>query len=222
MARQVFIESLESRTLLSASSLVFNATLKADRLMVRADLLKFRSDIFANDAKLLVDLNTIKKNVAKGDTSLSASFAQLHADVKSMHITLQEDRLAESAAALADESVIKLDELQLLKDRHNATAETADHAKLLSDRIKLQNDLIAGLDSRIATRQASETTIANDTQAIVTAADNDPAASDALKAAASKFADDRITCLNTLTADLQAISAARTQLANDLTAAQST
>ena len=222
MARQAFIESLESRTLLSASSLVFNPTLKADRLVVRADLLKFRSDIFANEAKLLVDLNTIKKNVAKGDTSLDASFAQLHADVKTMHTALRADRLAESAAALADESVIKLDLLQILKDRHNATAETADHAKLLSDRIKLQNDLIAGLDSRIATRQASETTIANDTQAIVTAADNDPAATDALKAAASKFADDRTTCLNTLTADLQTISAARTQLSNDLTAAQST
>ena len=129
MARQAFIESLESRTLLSASSLVFNPTLKADRLVVRADLLKFRSDIFANEAKLLVDLNTIKKNVAKGDTSLDASFAQLHADVKTMHTALRADRLAESAAALADESVIKLDLLQILKDRHNATAETADHVR---------------------------------------------------------------------------------------------
>jgi hypothetical protein len=139
-----------------------------------------------------------------------------------MHTALRADRLAESAAALADESAIKKDLLQILKDRHNATAETADHAKLLSDRIQLQNDLIAGLDSRIATRQGSETTIANDTQAIVTAADNDPAASDALEAAASKFADDRTTALNTLTADLQTITAARTQLSNDLTAAQST
>jgi len=222
VARQPMIESLESRTLLSASSLVFNPTLKADRLVVRADLLKFRSDIFANEAKLLVDINAIKRNVAKGDTSLNASFAQLHTDAKSMHTALRADRLAESAAALADESVIKKDLVQIIKDRGNATAETADHAKLLADRIQLQNDLIAGLDSRIATRQASETTIADDTQAIVTAANNDPAATDALKAAASKFADDRTTALNTLTADLQTISAARTQLSNDLTAAQST
>jgi len=214
------IENLESRLLLSSSSIVFNPTVKADRLVVRADLLKFRSDIFFTQAKLLVDTQAIKHNVAKGDTSLVAPFAQLHSDVKAMRLALQKDRLAESAAALADESQIKLDHLQILKDRNDATAEAADHAKLVSDRIKLQNDLVAGLDARIATRQAQLPVISADVDAIVTAANNDPNASAALKAAATAFGDDRTSRLATLTADLQAIEAARTQLVADMTAAQ--
>ncbi|MDB5293389.1 MAG: hypothetical protein JWL69_4630 [Phycisphaerales bacterium] len=78
------------------------------------------------------------------------------------------------------------------------------------------------LDSRIATRQSFETTISNDTQALVTAANNDTAASAALKAAVIKFAADRVKCLDKLTGDLQTIATARQKLANDLTAAQST
>ena len=74
-----FIEGLETRQFLSATP-VFNATVAVDRLVVRADLLHFESDIFANDAKLLVDTQNLKKNLAKGDTSLKAPFAQLHAD----------------------------------------------------------------------------------------------------------------------------------------------
>ncbi len=220
MSQFSMIENLESRLLLSSSSIVFNPTVKADRLVVRADLLKFRSDIFLTQAKLLVDTQAIKHNVAKGDTSLVAPFAQLHSDVKAMRLTLREDRLAESAAALADESQIKLDQLQILKDRHDATAEAADHAKLVSDRIKLQNDLVAGLDARIATRQAQLPVISADVDGIVTAANNDPNASAALKSAATAFGDDRTARLATLTADLQAIEAARTQLVADMTAAQ--
>jgi hypothetical protein len=214
------IENLESRVLLSASSLVFNPTIKADRLVVRADLLKFRSDIFLTQAKLLADTQAIKHNVAKGDTSLVAPFATLHADVKAMRLALRGDRLAESVVTLGDELQIKLDQLQILKDRGNATALAADHAKLVTDRIKLQNDIVAGLDTRIATRQAELPTISADVDGIVTAANNDPNASADLKAAASKFGDDRTARLATLTADLQAIEAARAQLVADMTAAQ--
>jgi hypothetical protein len=216
------IENLESRVLLSSSAAVFNPTIKADRLAVRADLLKFRSDIFASESKLLLDTQALKKNVAKGDTSLVAPFAQLHTDVKATRLALQQDRLAESAATLADESVIKLDLLQILKDRKDATAEAADHAKLMTDRIKLQTDVIAGLDSRIATRQAQLPVISADVDAIVTAANNDPNASPALKSAASVFATDRTARITTLTSDLQTISTARAKLVADLTAAQST
>src|SRR5207302_2604069 len=131
-------------------------------------------------------------------------------------------RLAEAANALADESAIKLDIRQILRDRGNPTALAADRAKLRTDRIQLQNDLIAGLDQRVATRQQFLTTISDDVDAIVTAANNDASASDALKAAAATFATDRTNCITTFTADLQAISAARAQLVSDLTAAQST
>lgn len=221
MSHNQFIEGLESRQFLSVTP-IFNASVVADRLVVRADLLHFESDIFANEAKLLVDIQNIKKNVAKGDTSLKAPFAQLHADVHTMQTALKEDRLTEAANALADESVIKLDEVQVLKNKGNAMAEAAAHTALRNERIKLQNDLIAGLDARIATRQADETTISNDTQAIATAAESDASATPALKAAAATFAADRLTCLNTLTADLQAIAAARTTLVAALTAAEST
>jgi hypothetical protein len=220
MNRAPLLEGLESRVLLSSTP-VFNATVAADRLAVRADLLKFRSDVFACAATLLGDRTAILKNIAKGDTSLVTPFQTLRADLRAMHTALREDRLKEAADALADESTIKLDLRQILLDKGNPTAEAADHDKLHSDRIQLQNDLIAGLDARIATRQSYLTTISDDVDAIVTAANNDPNASDALKAAVATFAADRTNCLTTLNADLQTIDAARAQLVADLTAAQS-
>ena len=217
------IEGLESRVLLSVTPapVLFNSTIKADRLDVKAALLKFRSDIFACDAKLLRDTVGLRKNIAKGDTSLNASLSQLHTDVQAMRSALRVDRLTESANALADESAIKLDIRQIIKDRGNTTALVADRAKLLADRIKLQTDLIAGLDSRVATRQAAQATLSSDVDAIVTAADADPNASAALKAAAQTFATDRTTCNATFAADLAAIATARSKLVADLTAAQS-
>jgi len=50
---------LESRTFLSASpTAVFNRTVLADRLVVNADLLKFRADALLGTAKLLIDNRT--------------------------------------------------------------------------------------------------------------------------------------------------------------------
>jgi hypothetical protein len=224
MSGHSFVEGLESRMLLSAAPapVLFNPTLRADRLAVRADFLRFQSDALSGEAKLLTDTQAIKHNLTKGDTSLVTPFAQLHTDVKAMRLALREDRLAESVKALSDESTIKHDILQILKDRKNATAEVADHAKLKTDRITLQVDLMAGLDFRIATRQQFLPTISNDVNAIVTAANNDPNASAALKAAAATFGGDRTTVLTTLTGDLQIIATARAKLVNDLAAAQST
>ena len=86
MADHTFIEGLESRVLMSATPapVLFNLTVKADRLAVRADLLKFRGDIAGCQSKLLKDIIAIKKNTAKGDTSLVAPFQQRRADVKAM------------------------------------------------------------------------------------------------------------------------------------------
>lgn len=219
------IEGLESRVFLSTTPtapVLFNPAVRADRLEVKAALLKFRSDIFACDAKLVRDTTALRKNTAKGDTSLDASLAQLHTDVQAMRSALRVDRLTESANALADESAIKLDIRQIIKDRGNATAVAADRVKLQADRIQLQNDLIAGLDSRVATRQAAEMTLSNDTDAIVNAANADPGASAAMKTAALTFGTDKATCNTTFAADLAGIAAARAQLVADLTAAQST
>lgn len=219
MSRSPLFESLESRQLFSAAP-IFDAAVAADRLMVKADLLMFQSHIDSNDAKLLIDAVKVKRNLVKGDTSLVAPFAQLHKDAQAMQTALKEDRLAEAANALADESTIKLARLQILKDK-GTSAETADHAALMADRVKLQNDLIAGLDSRIATRQADEGTIAVDTLAIVNAADNDSQATTGLKLAAATFAANRVACINTLTTDLGHIASARTALIAALNAEQS-
>lgn len=221
MSNQPVIESMESRLLMSAAPTLFSSTVRADRLVVRIDLLKFETDLLASDIKLTADIQAIKHSLAKGDTSLDTPFATLHADQKAMNLALREDRLTESANALAEESTIRLDILQILKDKNNSSVEAADHAKLLSDRIALQTVLVNGLDTRIATRTADEATISADTAAIVTAANNDPNATAALQTAASNFATDRVTKLNTLTADLQAVATARTNLSNALPAEQS-
>jgi hypothetical protein len=136
---------------------------------------------------------------------------------------LKNDRLAESAAALQDESTIKLAILQIRKDKTNAdpSVEVTDHTSLKNDRIQLQTDLLAGLDARIATRQGFENTISADTQAIVTAGQNDPQATTPFSDAIDKFAADRVTRIDVLTGDLQTIAAARQKLANDLTASAS-
>ena len=150
MSNQPFIEAIESRLLMSAAPTLFDATVRADRVVVQVDLLKFRSDLLASDAKLTADIQAIKHSLTKDDTSLAAPFATLHADQRAMNLALLEDRLTASANALADESTIKLDILQILKDRKNATAEAADQTKLLNDRVALQTALIDGLDTRIA------------------------------------------------------------------------
>ena len=221
MSGRVFFETIESRLLMSAAPTLFDATVRADRLAVRVDLLKFRIDILTTDAKLSADLQAVKHSVPKGDTSLVAPFATLHTDQKAMNLALQEDRLTESANALSAEATVKLDLLQILKDKHNTTAEAADHAKLLTDRVAVQTALINGLDARIATRTTDEATISTDTAAIVTAANSDPAATAAMQTAVSTFATDRVAKLNQLTADLQAIQTARTNLSDALTAEQS-
>lgn len=216
MLSHALIESMESRTLMSAAPTLYSLTVQKDRLVVQSKLLKFQIDELSGAAKLLVDTQNIKKALAKGDTSLVAAFTQYRMDNKALGLALREDRLVESANALADQSIIKLDILQILKDKGNATAETADHSKLANDRVTLQNDLIAGINSRIATRQAAQTTIANDTAAIVTAADNDPNTTVDLQNAVNAFSTDRNAKLATLTSDLAAVEAARTQLMTDL------
>ncbi len=166
MNARSFTETLESRVLMSVA---LNTQVALDRLQIRADLLKFRSDCAANTAMLLGDTAAIKSDDPKHAATIIPLLKTFRQDVKTMARQLRLDRLTEAANVLADESVIVRDLRTVLADKGNKTAETADHAKLLTDRIKLQNDMIAGLNSRIATRQADDTAIFADGQAIVTA-----------------------------------------------------
>lgn len=221
MSRQVCVEGLESRLFLSASH-VFNATVLADRLEVRGDLIKFKLDLFGEALRFKSDLRAVAKATPAGDTSLDASLATLKSDGKSLSSALKSERQVEAINVLRDEAAVKLDYRQILKDKGNATALAADRAKLLADRVQLQNDAIAGLDARIATRTAAESTISADTGAIVTAAAADPQKTAALTTAVDQFAVDRNAALTRLTNDLATITSARSALVAALTAEQGT
>ena len=194
--------------------------MQADRLAVRADLLQFKADVVSCWATMLKDVNAVKADHPSSVTTLKPLIKQFRLDVAHRRSTLLSDRLNERSNVLADESVIVAELRKILLDRGNPTAVAADRQVLLTDRIKLQTDMIAGLDQRIADRQAAYTTIFNDVQAIVTAVNNDPNASTQLQADVTKWGNDRTTCMTTLTADLQKIETGRQQLVADLTAMQ--
>jgi hypothetical protein len=213
------VETLECRTLLSAAH-VFDPTVKLDRLQVRVDLLKFRADALAGTAAILSDRVALKGDNVAAATTVPPAIAKLHTDAKAMRTALQIDRLTEAAAVLSDQSVIALDLRQIILDRKDPAALATDHTKLRADRITLQNDLIAGLDTRIATRQSYHDTLFADGSAIVAAANSDPNATDKLKADVQTWVTDIDKKLDKMSADLTKLAADRTKLVADLTAAQ--
>src|SRR3954454_21425647 len=103
------IEGLESRTLMSGSALgsaVFNATVKADRLQVRVDLLKFRADSLGSFAVLLADTAAVKRDDLSSLMTVAPLVDHLRADVKQMRLALKADRLNEGIAVLTDRVAI--------------------------------------------------------------------------------------------------------------------
>lgn len=218
-ANRYAFETLESRTLLSATGL-YNAAVRADRLQVRADLLRFRADALSASATLLNDRIALKGDDVAAATTVTPLIAKLKSDIGQMRLTLKADRLNEAAVVLADQLLIVGDLRKILADRGNPDAVAADRATLKSHRIQLQNDLIDGLNTRLTTRQNAYTTLFNDGQAIVAAVQTDPGASDKLKADVQTWIADGSAKLNTLAADLQKLVADRTTLVADLTASQ--
>jgi hypothetical protein len=212
----MFMESLESRTLMSASAI--DSQIAADRLVIKEDFLTFKSDIFAARATIIADLAQLKADDVGQDSTLAPLIKTFHTDARAMHEALLVERLNEGAKVNADEATIVTELIQIQADKGNKTALQADRAQLLTDRIQLQTDEVNGLNNRIATRQADYTTLSNDLQAIATAVDNDSNASAQVMADVNKFVTDRTNILNTLTADLTALSSARSQLITDLEA----
>lgn len=213
MSRQ-FLEGLESRMLMSSSLPHYqDATVTLDKAIVKGELLKFEADILITGAQLKVDYKGIKKTTAAGDTSLTADFTQLKTDFASQSSQLKTDRLAESSAALADESKIKADIVQIRKDKGNASALIADHAQLRADRVQLETDLVAGINSRIATRQSFETTLSNDLAKIQTDATADTKGSTAFETAVTAYVTAGDARLTLMVNDLTAIATARDNLA---------
>jgi hypothetical protein len=216
----MWTERLESRTLMSVSPI--STQVAADRLQIKADLLQFRGDALANTAVILSDVQGLKADGLKNDATLVPLFKQLHTDVTHMWTQLRIDRLTEAGNVLKDQAVIVRELRKILLDRGNTQAVAADRAQLLTDRIQIQNDEIAGLTARVATRQNAYNAIFADLDLITTAVAGDANASAPLVAEVQKFAVDRTNCLNTMSADLEKLIADRTQLASDLTAMQNT
>ncbi len=220
----IVAEALESRTLMSASAaatVVLDSAVVADRLQVRVDLLKFESDCFATTSTLLADTGTIKADdVAQAKTVLPL-IKTLHSDVTQMRLTLKADRLTEASNVIADELKVLAVRKEMLADKGNEGLETAARAEIQADRIQMQNDMIAGLNARLETRQQAYEKISADGQAILAAVETDPNAGPKLQAATEKWVDDKTTCMNAMETDLQKLIGDRTQLVNDLTASQS-
>jgi hypothetical protein len=170
---------------------------------------------------MLGDITAIKADDPSQAGTLAPLVKTFRTDLRTMDLNLAADRAAQASAELADESVIYTDLVRIIHDKGNASAEATDHSNLLTERIKLQNDAITGLNTRIATRENAYTTILADGQAIVTAVESDNNASTKLQAAVQKWFSDKTVCLNTMTTDLAKLVADRTQLVTDLTAMQS-
>jgi hypothetical protein len=216
----MFVESLEGRTLFSVSAI--NTQVRIDRLVVKSDLLKFRSDVASTTATLLGDIQTLKADGLKNDATITPLFATFRSDVKKMHAALYSDNLAEKQNVLNDQLVIVKELIQLAKDKvSNSGNVAADQSQLLADRVQLQTDEINGLNTRITTRQTYYTTLSNDLTNIVTAAESDPNTSPTLQVAISNFSTARSAALTTLTNDLTAIMNSRTTLAAELMSLES-
>jgi hypothetical protein len=216
----MLFDTLESRMLMSASPVSQQVT--ADRLVVQAALAQFKSDCINSTLTLMADCDALKAAGLSSDTTLTPLFKQFHTDAKAMRASLKADNLAEDAAVLQDESVIDEQLLKILGDAGNPTQRKADKAVLVQDQIQLQNDEIAGLNSRLKTRKDDYTTLFNDLSAIVTALGSDTNASPALQAAVTQFTTDRTNSLNTLATDLQTIINDRTTLVSALQAEEGT
>lgn len=206
---------------MSATAL-FSPALREDQLQITADLAQFRSDCLHDTALLMGDITTIKADDPKQVTTLGPLVKKMRADMSAMRTQLAEDRYAQFSAMAADESLIFKEMEQMIIDRKDPTALAADRSQLLADGIKFQDDAIAGLNTRIATRTSAYTTLFADAQAIVTAVDSDTGASSALQAAVTKWGTDKTMSLNTMTTDLAKLVADRTKLATDLTTALET
>jgi hypothetical protein len=212
-------ETLESRTMMSAAPL-FDAAVKEDRLQIRIDLLKFNSDAYADSATLLTDNRALKADKLHSNTVLQPLVATLRSDVHSFDLTLKADRLNEASAVLADEAVVVKQLKQIFLDRKDPTALAADKTVLITDRAKLQSDMVAGITQRITDRQSETAQITLDSDAILTALPTS-GASTQLTADVTSWLTDKSTALTRLTTDLTKLSNDRATLIADLNAENS-
>ena len=212
----MFMERLETRRLMCSTAI--NTTIVADRAAVFGALSQFETDIANGITTLNADCKALKADDVGGDATLAPLIKQFHTDANAMDRQLAADVLVEKQNVLNDQKTIVGELLQFVADKGNPTARAADKAALLTDRVQLENDEIAGLNSRINTRKTDYTELGIDLEAIQTALGNDTNASTQLTADVNQFVNDRINIFQTLFSDLTTIKDDRTKLATDLTA----
>jgi hypothetical protein len=217
-----FFEGLESRALMSASPSPLTEAVKLDHDQIHADLLKFRSDMLSSFVTFQNDVTAIKNDGVANATTVLPLINTFFTDLKSMRKQLKGDLLDEGRKVDHDCDKISMNMMHIGRDHrnHDHDGSESDHADLLANRIQLQKDMIAALNARITVRQTFLTTLENDMNAIVTAAQSDPNASAQLVTDLQKAQTDETNRLNTAISDLQKIAADRTQLVADLTAMQ--
>jgi hypothetical protein len=216
----MFTEILESRRFLSVSAV--SSAITVERAVIKLDLAEFKADASVGAAKIQVDVAKLKALDLKSDTTLAPLFSTLKVDAKAESTALAADNLAESKAVTADQTAI-VAELKLeVKDKKNPTALAADKAAVVTDRIQLQSDEVAGLDSRVTTRTTLDTKVFADLTAISTAANAETGVSEKFTAAVNKFVTDSTALTTKLPTDLSKISTARTQLIADYTTLETT
>jgi hypothetical protein len=227
--KTMLFETLETRKLFSVcvvhaacvpATPTTNSAVAADQKQIEADQVQLRKDNCSSAMTLLSDVRAMMSDGLRKDTTLMPLFQQLEADASSVAQGLKVDGQAEQPVVSADQSAIKTAEMQICKDKHNPTALAADQAALLAAQIQLQNDLITGLDARLATVQAGENTIADDLGSILGALSGDTTASPKLVTAIGTFRVDTLNAFNLKASDLLALIGARVQLVNDLMATQ--
>lgn len=218
------IEPLESRVLLSASlaSRALSQAVIADRAQIHTDLLKFRMDAFSCFARTSHDLNAITAAHPGNAATVLPPIRRMRKDLSQIRAALEGDHLADRSNVVADESLIFAKRRRILLDQNKPAALATDKQSLSAGLIKLQQDMISGLDMRIAARQSDYNTVFNDGQVVITAVQGDPTAGTKVHGALATFMNDRTACINTLMPELQSVAADREQLATDLSAMQST
>jgi hypothetical protein len=211
------LEPLESRTLMSATPVLFSPAVKTDRFAIRVELLKLKADVNNDGAALLVDNHALRVDKLHDNTTLAPLVKTLRADVTSFRLALKQDRLTESSNVLSDEAILVGDIHTYILDRKNPTARAAELSVITAERATLQSDMVAGLTQRLIDRQSETNTLATDEQAILTALPTS-GASAKLAADVTTWLTDKSDSLARVTVDLQTLSADRTQLIADLSA----
>jgi cytochrome c556 len=215
----MFMESLESRSLMSASA--FSTQVSADLSNVRTALLKFRYDILTNMATVSADRDALDADGLAKDAVLSPLFATVHNQSKVLQHTVIDDTLAESSAVVKDESVVVKELKRYASDDGNEAARTADRKQLRKDRVQLQDDELAGLNARLVTRESEINALSDQLDAITAALGTDSKASAKLRSDTTKFVTDAKSYLDVVNGDLESIVTARTQLIADFNASVS-